>query len=118
MRLPVALVFLVSVALSTAAAVATQAPQVANPFAGDAAAVAAGRDLYNQMCQSCHGSAGQGTDRGPALASGTFVHGGTDGELFRSIRNGVPGTQMAGFPGLSEPDVWRLVTYFRTLQPN
>src|SRR5262245_27536831 len=107
---------LVSVAL--VAGGVRQAPQVANnPFAGDAAGAAAGGDLYNQMCQACHGAAGQGTDRGPALTTGTFVHGGTDGELFRSIRNGVAGTQMAGFPGLADPDIWRLVTYLRSLQP-
>ncbi len=115
MRPSVAPGVLIFVALVAGAA--RQAPQTVNPFAGDASAVTAGRDLYNQMCQSCHGAAGQGTDRGPALASGTFAHGSTDGDVFRSIKNGVPGTQMAGFPGLSDPDIWRLVTYVKSLQP-
>ncbi len=112
----VALVVLVLSAL--AAGAARQAPQLVNPFAGDAAGVAAGGDLYSRMCQSCHGAAGQGTDRGPALASATLAHGSGDADLFRSIRNGVPGTQMAGFPGLTDPDIWRLVTYVKSLQPN
>jgi len=112
------LVPVVLVSFAIIASAARQAPQTVNPFSGDTAAVAAGRELYNQMCQSCHGAAGQGTDRGPALASGTFAHGSADGDVFRSIRNGVPGTQMAGFPGLGDPDVWRLVTYVKSLQPN
>src|SRR5262245_6946268 len=115
MRLLVALAVLVSGALAVGADADRQALQSLNPFAGDAAAAAAGRDLYNQTCQSCHGAAGQGTDRGPALASGTFAHGSTDGEVFRSIKNGIPGTPMAGFPGLSDSDIWRLVTYVKSL---
>jgi len=48
-----------------------------NPFAGDPAAVAAGKTLYEQTCQACHGGEGRG-DRGPALASGNFKHGSGD----------------------------------------
>jgi PQQ-dependent dehydrogenase (methanol/ethanol family) len=93
------------------------APASANPLTGDASAVVAGRDLFAQVCQSCHGTAGQGSDRGPALATTSLSHGNADADLFRSIRSGVPGTAMAGFPGLSETDVWRLVAYLRSIQP-
>ena len=113
MRTSLALFVLAPFAL---AAAADSAQQQANPFAGDAAAVAAGRDLYGQICQSCHGPGAQGTDRGPALATTTLQHGNGDSDLFRSIRTGVPGTQMAGFAALSENDVWRIVSYLRTLQ--
>ena len=54
---------------------------------------------------------GQGGDRGPALTSGTFTHGSGDADLFRSIRSGVRGTQMAPFPGLSDTQIWQLVAY-------
>ena len=110
---------LVPLTLVVSVLAAWQGPPAAvvNPLAVDPAAVTDGRGLYNQICQSCHGAAGQGTDRGPALASGTFAHGSTDGDLFRSIRNGVPGTQMAGFGALSDTDVWRLVSYLRSLRP-
>ncbi len=117
MRSTAALVVLVSGALAAGVMGHRQTPQTVNPFAGDASAAAEGSNLYNQTCQSCHGAAGEGSDRGSALASGTFAHGNTDGDLFRSIRNGIPGTQMAGFPGLSDDDIWRLVTYLRRLQP-
>ena len=102
--------------LAVTALIARQPPQNTNPFANDASAVASGRDLYGQICQSCHGPSGQGSDRGPALATTALAHGNTDPDLFRSIRSGVPGTQMAGFPGLSDGDIWRIVAYLRTLQ--
>jgi len=117
MRRPVALLVLVSAVLSGSVFAARQGPQAINPMTADPSAVSEGRNLYNTMCQSCHGAAGQGTDRGPAFASGAFAHGSTDADLFRSIRSGIPGTQMAGFPGLSDADTWRLVTYLKSLQP-
>ena len=117
MRTPIALIVFGACALAGGIVLARQTPpQTTNPFANDASAIASGRDLYAQTCQSCHGPAGQGSDRGPALATTALLHGNTDADLFRSIRSGVPGTQMAGFPGLSDSDTWRLVTYLRTLQ--
>jgi PQQ-dependent dehydrogenase (methanol/ethanol family) len=80
------------------------------------AAVAGGQRLFSQTCQSCHGSAGQGSDRGPSLTTATLVHGDTDADLFRAIRSGVPGTQMPPFPGLSDTEVRQLVAYVRSLR--
>src|SRR3954463_12756641 len=87
-----------------------------NPLTGDAAAVAVGHDLYAQICQACHGPGAQGTDRGPGLATSALLHGNADADLFRTVRNGVPGTQMAGFAALTDSDIWRIVAYVRTLQ--
>jgi PQQ-dependent dehydrogenase (methanol/ethanol family) len=109
-------VLLAPIALAASVLAASQGPPPpVNPLATDTAAVSDGRGLYNQICQSCHGPSGQGSDRGPSLSTGTFTHGNTDSDLFRSIRNGIPGTQMAGFPGLSDTDTWRLVTYLLSL---
>jgi PQQ-dependent dehydrogenase (methanol/ethanol family) len=88
-----------------------------NPFAENSSAVAAGAVLYQQTCQACHGGKAQG-DRGPALASGNFRHGGEDGELFQTIRNGVPGTQMPAFSDLRTDNVWRIISYLRSLSGN
>ncbi|HMV48735.1 MAG TPA: c-type cytochrome, partial [Blastocatellia bacterium] len=60
-----------------------------NPFAGNAAAIAAGARLYEQACQSCHGGEAKGGERAPAL-NGGFRRGNLDGEIFLNIRNGVP----------------------------
>src|SRR5580704_13696013 len=42
-----------------------------NPFAGDPAAVRAGRKLFADSCEVCHGGGARG-GRGPALATGNF----------------------------------------------
>jgi PQQ-dependent dehydrogenase (methanol/ethanol family) len=96
------------------APLAQQADTTRNPLAGSADAAAAGRRIYDQTCLSCHGAAGRG-DRGPALDAGRFTHGDADGDLFHTIRAGVPGSQMPPFPALSDTQVWQLVAYLRTL---
>ena len=50
------------------------------------------------------------------MATREFRHGGEDWQLFQTIRDGVPGTQMPGF-GLSSEELWQVVTYLRTLTP-
>jgi alcohol dehydrogenase (cytochrome c) len=86
-----------------------------NPLAANPAAVAEGLKTYNQTCQPCHGAGGLG-DRGPALTTTAFAHGNDDADVFHSIRAGVPGTQMPPFRGLSDEQVWQLVSYIRSLQ--
>src|SRR3954471_11379862 len=92
-----------------------QSDTVRNPLGSDAPAVAAGRQLYNQTCQSCHGPDGQG-DRGPALDRPALTHGDNDSDLFHTIRAGLPGTQMPPFAALADNDVWQLVSYIRSIQ--
>lgn len=75
---------------------------------------APGERLYAQACEACHGPAGQG-DRGPALNTGRFAHGGEDDDLRRTIRGGVPGTQMPPFARLTDAEVAQLVAYIRSL---
>jgi len=84
-----------------------------NPFAGDAAAIAAGKTLFDGACQNCHGPAGSG-DRGPAL-TGAFRRGDTDGMIFTNIRAGIRGTEMPPFSRLSTEQAWQLVSYIRSL---
>jgi PQQ-dependent dehydrogenase (methanol/ethanol family) len=84
-----------------------------NPFAGKPEAITAGKRLYEQACQTCHGGEGLG-DRAPALTGG-FKRGGLDGEIFLNIRNGVPSTQMPPFKRLTTEQVWQLVSYIRSL---
>jgi len=106
-----------AVGLGLASPLAQQSDTTRNPLAGRADAAAAGHRLYDQTCQSCHGAAGRG-DRGPALDSGTFTHGNDDGDLFHTIRAGVPGSQMPPFPALTDEQTWQLVTYLRSLSPS
>src|SRR5471032_2142657 len=78
-----------------------------NPFANDPAAPAAGRALFDGACSACHGTGANGSERGPALASGNFQHGGADTDLFQTIRSGVPNTAMPAFTALPTDNVWR-----------
>ncbi|HEX3756366.1 MAG TPA: PQQ-dependent dehydrogenase, methanol/ethanol family [Rhizomicrobium sp.] len=85
-----------------------------NPFAHDPAAPAAGKKLFDATCAACHGEGATG-GRGPNLTTGTFQHGGRDFEIFQTIKVGVQGTQMPSFASLPSDDVWRLVTYIKSL---
>lgn len=86
-----------------------------NPLANDPAAVTNGARLYQQACQACHGGNAAGSERGPALSTGVFKHGGKDGELFLNVRNGITGTKMPAFPRLESAQVWSIVSYLRSL---
>jgi len=86
-----------------------------NPLAGKPEAIAAGQKSYEQVCQACHGDAGRGSERGPALSTGRFSRGSLDGEIFLNIRNGIKGTPMPPFSALKQEEIWQLVTYIRSL---
>ena len=105
---------LLAVTLPVLLASAQTADTPNNPFAGNPAAVTAGGALFNSTCAACHGTGATG-GRGPNLTSGRFVHGGSDYEIFTTIRGGVAGTEMPSFAQLPADDVWRLVTYIKSL---
>ena len=86
-----------------------------NPLAGQPAAIEAGQKTFGQACQACHGGDAAGSQRGPALATGVFRHGGKDGEIFLNIRNGIAGTQMPPFSGFTTAQAWQVVSYLRSL---
>jgi alcohol dehydrogenase (cytochrome c) len=104
----------VPLAIGAGVVFAQQSDTTRNPLGTTSAAIAAGRLIYDQTCQSCHAPAGQG-DRGPALNTGVFAHGREDGDLFHTIREGVPGSQMPPFRALSDEQVWQVVSYLRSL---
>jgi putative heme-binding domain-containing protein len=72
-----------------------------------------GRKLWSANCAVCHGAEGKG-GRGPDLTSGKFRHGGTDDDFYWAIRNGIPGTEMPGFP-ISGVESMQLLAYVRAL---
>jgi PQQ-dependent dehydrogenase (methanol/ethanol family) len=113
-------IYLTVALLGMGSSLFAQAPNVPdavnNPFASDPAAVPAGKLLYEQTCQSCHGGDARG-DRGPAL-TGNFRHGSQDSDIFQNIRTGIPGTQMPAFSALPTDSVWRIITYLRSLDSN
>ena len=88
-----------------------RAENLQNPFAGVAAALAAGKVIFSASCQSCHSANGSAS----SFASGTFQRGGADGEIFLNIRNGIRNTAMAPYARLSTDQIWQVVTYLRSL---
>ncbi|MCA9543105.1 MAG: Rieske 2Fe-2S domain-containing protein [Myxococcales bacterium] len=95
-----------------------------SPFArDDAAALAAGEQVWNTTCAGCHGPAGEGTDflTPPAtvFASGSDNY--SDGYLFWRLRTGgATGPQGSIMPAyseaqLSDEQVWQVITYLRSL---
>jgi putative heme-binding domain-containing protein len=84
-----------------------------NPAIGNPSAIAAGAKLYATSCAACHGPDGSG-GRGPNLVRRTVWHPLSDEDIFRTIRNGVPGADM---PPTVLPDdqTWDLVAFIHSL---
>ena len=81
-----------------------------NPYAGQAAAVAAGKALYARNCLSCHGRTGKGTGNIPSLVDGK-LKAVTAGEIFWFVTKGSTDDGMPSWAFLPEQDRWQIVTY-------
>jgi cytochrome c oxidase cbb3-type subunit 3 len=86
-----------------------------NPFAGQDQAAKAGEKFFTAMnCDGCHGGGAVGWV-GPSLSARRWRYGGSDGAVYHSIYYGRP-NGMPAFGGiLPSDDIWRIVTYLRTL---
>ena len=89
----------------------------ANPYAGNAEAVAQGRSLYNDNCLTCHGPDGAAGEMGPALGAPARRYAqASDAQIFGAIKNGVPSTLMPPFPTLPDDQIWKIAAYIRGLR--
>jgi len=75
-----------------------------------------GASLFRSNCSPCHGLNANGGGRGPDLTSGRWTHGSTDAEIFRTISQGVPGTEMPA-SAFEDSEISAIVAYLRSLQP-
>jgi mono/diheme cytochrome c family protein len=97
--------------------------KVKNPVAPTPESVAAGRQIFQKSCATCHGSnaeGGSGSDLIPAapdLTDDKWDHGSTEGEIFDAIKNGVPPDfNMTPWKDqLKDPDIWNVVNYLRSI---
>jgi len=103
-----------------------EAAKLKNPAPGDAASIAAGKQVYEKNCTNCHGKTGagdgaMGSELNPKpsnLSDADWKHGSSDGEIFTVIKDGVKGTGMKGFNSkLTTKQIWDVVNYVRTLGP-
>ena len=82
------------------------------PMGKPVAADASGADIYQQMCQGCHGNEGQGA-RGPSLKNAT---GDPVTKLASFISRG--SDRMPAFKSRLTPDqITKVATYVKTLNP-
>jgi putative heme-binding domain-containing protein len=81
-----------------------------------AATIEEGTSLFRANCAPCHGLNARGGGRGPDLTSGRWTHGSTDDEIFRTISQGVPGTDMPA-NGFEDSEIRAIIAYLRSLAP-
>ena len=102
-----------------------EAAKIKNPVAASAESIAAGKAAFQKNCRFCHGADAKGN--GPMAPEGThppdltdakWDRGSTDGEIFAVIQNGAgPKFDMKGYKSkLTEPEIWNIVNYLRSLQ--
>ena len=96
-----------------------------------AQSVAAGRVVYERVCQSCHGPTGAGD--GPQVAQlrnengtparprnltgGVFKGGGEKRNIYNRVTLGIPGTPMPATPTLKPQEMSDLINYVLSLSP-
>jgi cytochrome c oxidase cbb3-type subunit III len=91
-----------------------QETEIKNPLTGDRSAIKEGSSLFRANCSPCHGLNAGGGGRGPDLRAGLWVHGASDAAIFRTISQGVPGTEMPANP-FEDSEIWALVAYLRSI---
>ena len=117
MRTIVATLVVTATCLTGGALLRAQAPAeppANNPLAGNADAIQAGMGIFRSRCADCHGMDARGV-RGPDLTQ-VWASGRSDAGLFRTLRRGIPGTEMPSVgPRTADDEVWKVLAYLKTL---
>jgi cytochrome c oxidase cbb3-type subunit 3 len=103
----------VAAAQTRAAAVRASLPS-ANPYRGDAAAVAEGQQVFATICAACHKPDGSGLV-GPSLVDPYSKYGTDDATLFETVSNGRPAGMPAWSSQLGSEKIWKVLAYVETL---
>jgi cytochrome c oxidase cbb3-type subunit 3 len=83
-------------------------------FEGNKSAIAAGKELFDQMnCTGCHFNGGGGM--GPALMSGHWRYGGRIDQIYASIAQGRPNGMPSWQDSLQPQQIWELAAYAKSL---
>jgi mono/diheme cytochrome c family protein len=99
------------------------ARKLKSPVPFSKASIARGKTLYTRNCTECHGADGKSqidviADATDLTNPKAWKSGTSEGEIFRSIRDGA-GEAMPPFAGKvsKEEDLWHMVNYVRSLWP-
>ena len=96
-----------------------------NPVEADEISIERGAVLFQVNCSHCHGTGGEGNGpiapflatKKPANLTSDVTQQKSDGTLFLTISNGIPGTMPALNENLTVRERWDLVNFIRTLAP-
>jgi len=81
----------------------------------DADGIAAGKTLYQNNCTACHGKGGEGSV-GPNLTDDYWLHGGSIGDVFKTIKVGVPEKGMMSWKDVFSPDqIAEISSYIKSI---
>jgi cytochrome c-L len=88
-----------------------------NPYAGDEAALAEGKKVYAQLCQSCHLPTGEGRI-GPSLADKQWNHPRLDTDVgrFEIIYGGGAGAMQAFGRRIDQDEILKVMAYIDTFR--
>jgi mono/diheme cytochrome c family protein len=102
------------------ASVAHRAQRGGNPTPASVENLAAGANLYRQMCARCHGSSGEsensyGRSFYPQAPNLLFARPSyADNEVFWIVKHGIRNTAMPAWGNLlSDAEIWQVVTFLR-----
>lgn len=88
-----------------------------NVTLSDAAGIASGKKIFTGTCFPCHGANGEGNAVGPNLTDKYWIHGGSLGEVFKTITIGVPDKGMQAWGKTFSPmDIKNLASFVLSLQ--
>jgi len=110
----VLLVLLIGGTIGVLGAAAADQTGTANPFAGNAEAVKAGRQIFlDTGCYNCHGFEAKGGGIAPDLTASKL----DPQQMFRTVHDGRPGTLMPSWgKQLSSDEIWKVITYLQSLR--
>ena len=97
-----------------------EAAKIRNPVAASPESTAAGKRVYTRMCSRCHGPEGKGDGTAasapvPDLTDDKWDYGGSDGEIFAVIHDGVS-ADMDGYAArLSDTEIWNVINFVRSV---
>ena len=103
---------------------ATDPESVDNPWVSTAGLIAAGNDVYQVNCATCHGKTGladgiAATPDTRNLVTGNWKAGGTSIALYKTLQNGLAGTGMVSFKAsISPAKRWAIVHWIRSITDN
>ncbi len=100
-----------------------EAKKLKSPTPYTKKSIAQGRVTFARYCTTCHGPDGKAqvdvvADATDLTSPGSFKSGTSEGEIFRSIRDGAGETMPPFKTQISgDADLWHLVNYIRSLWP-